>query len=89
MILIIFKDSPNQSQFNQTNQSTSIITTNFINKEPFNEDIEKESCALYEGNNLVWRNLVFENIKQILNESKLLQSGPDENVIKIYLSFIY
>ncbi len=52
---------------------------NYINKEPFNEDLDAlDSSGLLIDNK--WRQSVIENFKQIINDIKILQSNPIENV---------
>jgi hypothetical protein len=72
--------SPANSQITQPAvpaQPTQMI--NYINKEPFNEDVEIEECSLY-GPEMKWRNLVFDKFRQIVDELKRLQVNPIENV---------
>ncbi len=52
---------------------------NYINKEPFNEDIDaSDPTGLLIDNK--WRQSIIENFKQVINDIKILQSNPIENV---------
>ncbi len=71
--------SPANSQLTQAiTQQTQMI--NYINKEPFNEDIEIEECSLY-GPDMKWRSLVFDKFRLIIDDLKRLQVKPAENVL--------
>ena len=54
------------------------LAINYINKEPFNEDIEIEECGYYQD--MKWRKKIIENFKQILEDIKKLQLEPVINV---------
>ena len=54
-------------------------TINYLNKEPFNEDIEIEECSLV--HDLKWRSQVIDKIKIKIEEIKHLQTSSDPNVI--------
>jgi hypothetical protein len=61
---------------------------NYINKEPFNEDLDaSDSTGLFTDNK--WRQSVIENFKQIINDIKLLQLKPIENVCLRFLLLFY
>jgi hypothetical protein len=73
--------SPANSQMHAatlSSQQTQMV--NYINKEPFNEDIEVEECSLY-GPDMKWRALVFDKFRGIIDDLKRLQTTPAENVI--------
>ena len=54
------------------------LAISYINKEPFNEDIEIEECPNFQD--LKWRKMVFENFKQVIDDISKLQSLKPENV---------
>jgi hypothetical protein len=56
------------------------LAINYINKEPFNEDIDIEDCNLIQD--LKWRTQVIDNLKAHIEQIKQLQSNP--NVILCY-----
>ena len=58
------------------------LAANYINKEPFNEDIEIEECNLYQD--MKWKTLVMDKFREIIDEIKKLQSNPGSNVFIIY-----
>jgi hypothetical protein len=52
---------------------------NYINKEPFNEDVELEEIPLNQDSK--WRQFLIESFKNLIGEIKELQSNPTvENV---------
>jgi hypothetical protein len=61
-------------------QQHQALMVNYINKEPFNEDVELEECSLYGGSDMKWRNQVFDKYRQIIEDVKKLQTKPNENV---------
>ena len=54
------------------------LAVNYINKEPFNEDIEVEESSY--GQDMKWRKMVIENFRQIIEDIKKLQLEPALNV---------
>jgi hypothetical protein len=63
-----------------TVQQNHNLTLNFVNKEPFNEDLEPEECIILEQKELEWRTIVFDKFKLIINEIKELLANPKKNV---------
>lgn len=54
------------------------LAISYINKEPFNEDIEIEECPNFQD--IKWRKMVFENFKQVIDDISKLQGLKPENV---------
>ena len=61
-------------------QQQHSLAINYINKEPFNEDIDIEECNLIQD--LKWRTQVIDSLKAHIEEIKQLQSNP--NVRRYY-----
>ena len=69
------------TSINSSQTASSIqhhLALNYINKEPFNEDLEIEECALLQDDK--WRVLVIERIKTIIEEIRALQVDSTGNV---------
>ena len=63
----------------QTASSSQLhLALNYINKEPFNEDLEIEECALLQNDK--WRGLVVDRLRTIIEEIKGLQVDSAGNV---------
>ena len=50
--------------------------TNYINKEPFNEDLEIEECNFVDD--FKWKDLVIDKLKEVIAEIKLLGQDPTQ-----------
>ena len=69
--------TPHQQQ-QQHNQAI-----NYINKEPFNEDIDIEECSLI--HDLKWRSQVIDHFKTKIEQIKQFQT--EQNVTKFNINF--
>lgn len=61
-----------------TSQQQQQQAVNYLNKEPFNEDIEIEESSLV--HDLKWRAQVVDKFKAKIEEIKQLQTSTDSNV---------
>ena len=69
------------TSINSSQTASSIqhhLALNYINKEPFNEDLEIEECALLQNDK--WRGLVVDRLRTIIEEIKGLQVDSAGNV---------
>ena len=70
--------SVTNTQTQNQQQIAHNLAISYINKEPFNEDIEIEECTNFQD--VKWRKMVFENFKQIIEDIQKLQLDPLVNV---------
>ena len=76
------QQSQNSLILSQSQNTQTGLMMNYINKEPFNEDLEVEECSLY-NQDMKWRSEVFDKFKAIINDLKILKTNPVENVRQI------
>lgn len=79
------KEQQADTSFTSSQQQQSILNSqivNYLNKESFNEDVEPEESSLY-SEDMTWRTMVIEKLKNLIEDLKKLQSNPIENVGKI------
>lgn len=81
------QNQPNQkTKEAETIQSSQLVTTqtiNYLNKEPFNEDLSVEESYLSEEC-VEWKSLVLDKLRIIIDTLKNYQNKPVENV-KLFL----
>lgn len=93
MIEILIKENgvsslstPSSQTAVQASQGVIVSQTglmmNYINKEPFNEEVEIEETSLY-GPGCEWRELVFENFRKLIDDLKQFQNNPGLDVTTI------
>ena len=75
--------SVTNTQTQNQQQIAHNLAISYINKEPFNEDIEIEECTNFQD--MKWRKLVFENFKQVIDDIQKLQGLKPENVSHFFI----
>ena len=65
----------NQTLTSHQQQQQHSLAISYINKEPFNEDIEIEESSLIQD--FKWRASVIDKLKEKINEIKLLHSNKN------------
>lgn len=83
------KENVEDTSMSVPNVHQHSLANNYINKEPFNEDIDIEECSLLDDLN--WRNLVIDKFKDLIEDMKSIQkriiSSPSSADVRLFLSF--